>query len=615
MDTKSKPHAVQVLDMDLDQLKNTDHLSVLSTSPTSPPVRIDSSKDEMQSSGSGRWQVELVEENEQEDVPPKVGTVNEVARSVTRRKKVRVNLLDNMSIFDANEGKPNLLTTSDEEESNHVPISLSRSSEEPEGTSPLKQIDGTHSVRIVGKRLFSFHRKSNPDAAVKFSELQQQPSRHLSIASSADDGKKKGSAFKGIFSKDKEKEDQTRKRSASLGAALFKRSGEDKNIFVIKENALLRLDWGQIVSPIGDHPDPIIGDPSDGFSLELGQSFDGESSVRIEDEERVNNFFYRDYFTATNHVNFISVSEGIIISLTQNGEEEDDKTVLRAIIRTPAEDWRAVVGLPDNWRNNGKINKGVIRALKESHPPIAKTKLMPVPSNETFYTDLLKFETTQVMSKAKFGLLLRREGQTKEEEMFSNAELTPRFTEFLNFLGDVIPLQGHKGFTGGLDVKCDTTGVRSVFTNIFGLDIMFHVSTFLPHQVADVQQVEVKRHIGNDIVTLVFNDATTPFSPHTITSEFNHIYCVIQPMETLSTDTETYYRVGFASKSGVPPYGPRIPNPPIFKKGPEFRNFLFTKLINSECAALEAPSFASKLKRTRTILLTEIAKKHNVKKK
>ena len=33
---------------------------------------------------------------------------------------------------------------------------------------------------------------------------------------------------------------------------------------------------------------------------------------------------------------------------------------------------------------------------------------------------------------------------------------------------------------------------------------MFHVSTMLPFTETDVQQVEKKRHIGNDLIVIVF---------------------------------------------------------------------------------------------------------------
>lgn len=35
---------------------------------------------------------------------------------------------------------------------------------------------------------------------------------------------------------------------------------------------------------------------------------------------------------------------------------------------------------------------------------------------------------------------------------------------------------------------------------------MFHISTMLPHSLTDTQQLEKKRHIGNDIVLILFQD-------------------------------------------------------------------------------------------------------------
>ena len=41
-----------------------------------------------------------------------------------------------------------------------------------------------------------------------------------------------------------------------------------------------------------------------------------------------------------------------------------------------------------------------------------------------------------------------------------------------------------------------------------------------------------KRHIGNDIVSVVFQEGPTPFSPDMVTSHFLHAYIVVQPVDT-----------------------------------------------------------------------------------
>ena len=64
-----------------------------------------------------------------------------------------------------------------------------------------------------------------------------------------------------------------------------------------------------------------------------------------------------------------------------------------------------------------------------------------------------------------------------------------------------------------------------MFTEYRGYEVMFHVSTLLPYSATDKQQLARKRHIGNDICTVIFVDeeasSTTPsFSPAAISSHF-----------------------------------------------------------------------------------------------
>lgn len=54
---------------------------------------------------------------------------------------------------------------------------------------------------------------------------------------------------------------------------------------------------------------------------------------------------------------------------------------------------------------------------------------------------------------------------------------------------------------------------------------MFHVSTLLPYERHDPQKLQRKRHIGNDIVCVVFLEAdNTSFSPACIKSHFLHTF-------------------------------------------------------------------------------------------
>ena len=82
---------------------------------------------------------------------------------------------------------------------------------------------------------------------------------------------------------------------------------------------------------------------------------------------------------------------------------------------------------------------------------------------------------------------------------------------FLQLLGQKVRLSEHTGYRGGLDVRHGHTGTFALFEKYQGNEIMFHVSTLLPYVESDDQQLQRKCHIGNDIVSIVFQEVNTPF--------------------------------------------------------------------------------------------------------
>lgn len=59
-------------------------------------------------------------------------------------------------------------------------------------------------------------------------------------------------------------------------------------------------------------------------------------------------------------------------------------------------------------------------------------------------------------------------------------------------------------------------------------------------------QLQRKRHIGNDIVAIIFQDESTPFVPDMIASNFLHAYVVVQL--THGTTGDTLYKVDRANR-------------------------------------------------------------------
>ena len=57
---------------------------------------------------------------------------------------------------------------------------------------------------------------------------------------------------------------------------------------------------------------------------------------------------------------------------------------------------------------------------------------------------------------------------------------------------------------------------------------MYHVAPLLPFNPDDPQQLERKRHLGNDVVLILFIESTASIDLTIIKSKFNHVFCIIQ---------------------------------------------------------------------------------------
>ncbi|XP_054957355.2 rap1 GTPase-activating protein 2 isoform X2 [Pan paniscus] len=308
---------------------------------------------------------------------------------------------------------------------------------------------------------------------------------------------------------------------------------------------------------------------------------------------------YRRHFLGKDHLNFYCTGSSLgNLILSVKCEEAEGIEYLRIILRSK------------------------LKTVHERIPLAGLSKLPSVPQIAKAFCDdavglrfnpvlypkasqmIVSYDEHEVNNTFKFGVIYQKARQTLEEELFGNNEESPAFKEFLDLLGDTITLQDFKGFRGGLDVTHGQTGVESVYTTFRDREIMFHVSTKLPFTDGDAQQLQRKRHIGNDIVAIIFQEENTPFVPDMIASNFLHAYIVVQ-VETPGTETPSY-KVSVTAREDVPTFGPPLPSPPVFQKGPEFREFLLTKLTNAENACCKSDKFAKLEDRTRAALLDNL---------
>ncbi|XP_030887989.1 GTPase-activating Rap/Ran-GAP domain-like protein 3 [Leptonychotes weddellii] len=286
------------------------------------------------------------------------------------------------------------------------------------------------------------------------------------------------------------------------------------------------------------------------------------TDVHLENPEYHTRWYFK-YFLGQVHQNYIgndSEKSPFFLSVTLSDQNNQRVPQYRAIL------WRKTgtqkICLPYSPTKTLSV-KSILSAMNLDkfekgpreifHPEIQK--------------DLLVLEEQEGSVNFKFGVLFAKDGQLTDDEMLSNEIGSDAFQKFLNLLGDKITLKGWTGYRGGLDTKNDTTGIHSVYTVYQGHEIMFHVSTMLPYSKENKQQVERKRHIGNDIVTIVFQEGEEPspaFKPSMIRSHFTHIFALVR----YDQQNDNYRnKRGLDSVLGtMSPLPDDLPSVPVFDK-------------------------------------------------
>uniref|UniRef100_A0A8C6NR67 Signal induced proliferation associated 1 like 3 n=1 Tax=Nothobranchius furzeri TaxID=105023 RepID=A0A8C6NR67_NOTFU len=330
--------------------------------------------------------------------------------------------------------------------------------------------------------------------------------------------------------------------------------------------------------------------------------------------------YYSEYFSGKEHLNYFGTDDKlgpVAVSIRRERLEDTkdlkDQYQYRIIVRTGELVTLRGSILEDAVASTGK--HGTVRGLplkevlEQVVPELNVSCLRQALNTPKVPEQLLKLDEQTLSKKHKVGVLLCREGQSSEESMYNNKEATPAFSAFLKLLGDQVLLKGFGGYAAQLDTKTDSTGTHSLHTKFQGYEIMFHVSTMLPYMPNNLQQLLRKRHIGNDIVTIIFQEpGAEPFTPQNIRSQFQHVFVIVRVHNHDSDDT--CYSVAVTRMKDVPSFGPPIPTGVTFRDPETFRNFLLAKIINAENAAHKSEKFHTMATRTRQEYLQDLAENY-----
>ena len=312
---------------------------------------------------------------------------------------------------------------------------------------------------------------------------------------------------------------------------------------------------------------------------------------------------HEKYFYATEHWNYFTNDEDlgpIILSLKQ--ENINGRDQFRILVRAIGYTIHGLI--PTSCVFADRYNREeVVASLGREinlNPPLTLGQLQDTSE------ELMKLDKVFIKSELKVGIIYVKEGQYTEEEILDNNDHSDNFEEFLTILGDKVRLKGFDKYKGGLDTVHDLTGFHSVYTHWRGIEVMFHVSSLLPYEKSDPQKLQRKRHVGNDIVCVVFLEAdNTRFSPSCIKSHFLHTFIVVRCSPKIKFKP-TRYEISVVTRDEVSAYKPYLWEQSIFTKGPMFRDWLLAKIVNGERASYSAPKFARMQERTRSQMLEDL---------
>lgn len=133
----------------------------------------------------------------------------------------------------------------------------------------------------------------------------------------------------------------------------------------------------------------------------------------------------------------------------------------------------------------------------------------------------------------KIGVLYVGPGQVNSEvEILRNRYGSMRYMNFIQNLGELVSLKNARDYNMFVDMETD--GRDGNFTYIWQDDIIqvtYHIATLMPNKDDDPNCNEKKKNIGNDYVSIVYNESGENYNLNTIKGQFNYACVVVEPLE------------------------------------------------------------------------------------
>ncbi|RCI02619.1 Tuberous sclerosis 2-like protein [Rhizopus stolonifer] len=253
--------------------------------------------------------------------------------------------------------------------------------------------------------------------------------------------------------------------------------------------------------------------------------------------------------------------------LQENTEGKEE--AIGNILSEPTTPSHPVQSISHLRKTDASIDPGFLYLQLNNYPDLLRgVEISPPLSNDESTTrTLATFDRIPVVDFHKIGVLYVGKNQRHEVEILANTYGSPDYVRFLNALGTIERLRGRNGNSGGLDREQDIDGRFAYFWKDDVTEAVFHIATLMPtHLDRDPQCSAKKRHIGNDYVTIVYNDSGLDYSFDTLPSQFNFINIVVSP-HSISTEAispkhalagaeNTFFKVEMQRRPDMPDIGP-----------------------------------------------------------
>lgn len=142
-------------------------------------------------------------------------------------------------------------------------------------------------------------------------------------------------------------------------------------------------------------------------------------------------------------------------------------------------------------------------------------------------TYLRSLDKLRPRSCYRIGVLFVRTNDTSQHDIMHVTKTTASFDDFCSGMGWKVKLKHHRAqgcFTGGLD--CSQHTKHMLYYGSATREVVFHVLPWMPLHVGDEQQIERKRHVGNDTVHIVWCENAKGYDIRTFRSEVTAVFIV-----------------------------------------------------------------------------------------